>query len=73
MTGKFDGGLDRNEFKELVSNNGGKIASGISSKVNFVLFGTGAGPAKSKQINDLQNKGNGIKKITDKDFLKMIE
>lgn len=71
MTGKCE--LDRGEFKDIVAENGGKLSSGISSKVNYVIAGDGAGPSKLKKIDDLQKKGNDIKVITDKEFLKMVE
>jgi len=72
MTGSFEG-LERNEFKNMVAEHGGKISSGITSKVNYVLVGDGAGPSKLKKIDDLQKDGIDIKTITDKEFLKMLE
>lgn len=72
MTGKFDG-LDRSIFKDLVVEHGGKISSGITSKVNYVLVGDGAGPSKLNKISDLKKEGVDIKTITDKEFLKMID
>lgn len=72
MTGKFDD-LGRGEFKDLVAEHGGNLASGISKNVNYVLMGDGAGPAKSKKINDLQAQGIDIKVIGSQDFLKMLE
>ena len=71
MTGKCE--LDRTEFKQIVAENGGKISSGITSKVNYVIVGEGAGPSKLQKIDKLQKDGSDIKIITDKEFLKMLE
>lgn len=72
MTGKSDK-ISRGAFKDAVAENGGTLSSGITSKVNYVLFGDLAGPAKAKKISELQKSGHVIKKITDEEFLKMIE
>jgi DNA ligase (NAD+) len=72
MTGSF-ADLDRDDFKDKVVEYGGKVSSGITKKVNFVLMGDGAGPAKVKQIADLQAQGFDIKVIGSQDFLKMLE
>lgn len=72
MTGTFDD-LSRGDFKDLVAEHGGTLASGISKNVNYVLMGDGAGPAKVKKINDLQQSGVDIKVIGSQDFLKMLE
>jgi len=71
MTGSCDS-LGRGQFKDLVVENGGKVASGITSKVHYVIVGDGAGPSKMKKITDLQSKGSEIKTINEHDFLKMI-
>jgi len=71
MTGKCN--LDRNVFKDTVVENGGKVSSSISSKVDYVIVGDGAGPSKMKKIDALQRKGSSIKIITDDEFLKMVE
>lgn len=72
MTGSFDD-LDRDDFKDKVVEYGGKVSSGITKKVNFVLIGDGAGPSKVKQIADLQAQGFDIKVIGSQDFLKMLQ
>lgn len=71
MTGSSDK-IGRQEFKDMVAENGGSIKSGISAKVNIVIVGDAAGPSKLKKIDDLQKKGNPIKTISDDEFLKMI-
>jgi DNA ligase (NAD+) len=72
MTGKFDD-LGRGEFKDLVAEHGGGLSSGITKKVNYVLMGDGAGPAKSKKINELLSQGVDIKVIGSTEFRKMLE
>lgn len=71
MTGSFPE-LDRNVFKDLVSEFGGKVCSSISKNTSYVLLGDGAGPKKLKDINTLQSNGIDIKIIDDKEFLTMI-
>lgn len=56
MTGVFDK-LGREEFKEMVVANGGKVCSGITKKTNLVLMGDNAGPAKKTAIEELQKAG----------------
>lgn len=71
MTGKSSI-IGRDEFKTLVPQYGGKVASSISAKLDYVLLGDSAGPAKLKQIQEIQREGGKIKTITDEEFLKMI-
>jgi DNA ligase (NAD+) len=73
MTGTFDK-LGRDDFKDMVIENGGSIASSITKTVNYVLLGESAGPAKVKKIDELKSKGFDIKVIEDSDeFLRMIK
>lgn len=73
MTGKSDI-LGRDEFKKLVTENGGIISSGISKKVTHVIIGdSGVGPSKLTKINELETKGVDIKTISAHDFLVMIQ
>lgn len=71
MTGKSNL-VGRDEFKTLVVQYGGKVASSISGKVSHVVLCDGAGPSKVKQIQEIQREGGKIKTITDEEFLKMI-
>lgn len=59
--------LKRNEAEKLVENNGGKIVTGVSSKLNYLVVGEDAGSKleKAKKINS-------VKIITEDQFLKMI-
>ena len=75
MTGVFDK-LDRNDFKEMVVANGGKVCSGISKKTNLVLMGDGAGPSKVEAIENLKNAGFKIDVYTPatlSDFLDLLK
>ncbi|HET9825698.1 MAG TPA: NAD-dependent DNA ligase LigA [Chitinophagaceae bacterium] len=59
--------LKRNEAEEMVEQNGGKIASGVSSKLNYLVVGEDAGSKleKAKKINT-------IKIISESEFLKIL-
>ena len=46
-------GFTRDEAKTLVINRGGKVLSGISKNVDYVILGANAGPKKLDQIADL--------------------
>jgi DNA ligase (NAD+) len=60
--------LKRNDAEEMVENNGGKILSGVSSKLNYLIVGDDAGSKleKAKKIPS-------IKIISEDDFLRLIE
>ena len=60
--------LDRNELKKLIEDNGGKVASSISSKTSFLLAGDKMGSSKRLKAENL-----GVPIISEKDFLEMIE
>jgi DNA ligase (NAD+) len=59
--------LKRSEAEELVEQNGGKIVSGVSAKLNYLVVGEDAGSKleKAKKITS-------IKIISEDQFLKMI-
>ena len=59
--------LSRNELKQLIEDNGGKVGSSISKKTTFVLAGASMGPAKKQKAEDL-----GIPLISEEDFLEML-
>lgn len=60
--------LTRSKAEELVEQNGGKILSGISSKLNYLVVGEDAGSKleKAKKINT-------IRIINEDEFLKLTE
>ena len=59
--------LKRSEAEEMVENNGGKIVSGVSSKLTYLVVGTDAGSKleKAKKITS-------VKIITEDQFLQLI-
>jgi DNA ligase (NAD+) len=57
----------RDEYKDIIENNGGKNSSSISRSTSFVLAGENMGPSKKDKADEL-----GIKLINEADFLKMI-
>tara|TARA_B100000768_G_scaffold79452_1_gene75594 strand:- start:2692 stop:4686 length:1995 start_codon:yes stop_codon:yes gene_type:complete len=59
--------VSRNELKQLIEQNGGKVSSSISKKTNFVIAGDKMGPSKRIKAEDL-----GVAIITEDDFLLMI-
>ena len=59
--------FSREELKELIERNGGKVASSISSKTDYLVAGDNMGPAKLKAAN-----GFGITIISEENFIKII-
>lgn len=59
--------LKRSEAEEMVEQNGGKIASGVSSKLNYLVVGEDAG-SKLEKAKKITN----IRIISEDQFLKMI-
>jgi DNA ligase (NAD+) len=59
--------LKRSEAEAMVEKNGGKIVSGVSSKLNYLVVGEDAGSKqeKAKKITSIQI-------ISEEDFLKML-
>jgi DNA ligase (NAD+) len=58
----------RDELKEKIEKNGGKIISSISAKLDYLLAGENMGPAKLEKANKLN-----IKIISEHDFVKMLD
>jgi DNA ligase (NAD+) len=59
--------LKRSEAEEMVEKNGGKIVSGVSSKLNYLVVGEDAG-SKLEKAKKITN----IKILSEDQFLKMI-
>ncbi|UEG52685.1 NAD-dependent DNA ligase LigA [Mucilaginibacter daejeonensis] len=57
----------RDELKEMIEQNGGKILSSISAKLNYLVAGDNMGPSKLEKANKLN-----IPIITDEELLKML-
>lgn len=58
----------RDEYKEMIERNGGRNASSISKKTDFVLAGENMGPAKKVKCGQL-----GVPLVSEDEFLKMLE
>lgn len=56
----------RDEYKEIIENNGGKNVGSISKKTSFVLAGENMGPAKLEKCQKLN-----IPVVSEEEFLKM--
>jgi len=57
----------RDELKDIIEQNGGKILSSISAKLNYLVAGDNMGPAKLEKAQKLN-----ISIISDEDLLAMI-
>lgn len=58
----------RDEYKQMIEQNGGKNVGSISGKTSFILAGENMGPAKLQKAEKL-----GIQIVDEETFLKMIE
>ena len=52
ISGVFEN-YSREELKEMIENNGGKILSGISAKLTYLVAGDNMGPSKLEKANKL--------------------
>jgi DNA ligase (NAD+) len=59
--------FSREELKQLIEDNGGKVGSSISSKTSYVVAGENMGPSKLEKANQL-----GIPIIDEHEFLKLL-
>jgi DNA ligase (NAD+) len=66
ISGTFEK-FSRDELKDLIEQNGGKILSSISAKLNFLVAGDNMGPAKLEKANKLN-----VPIISDDELLAMI-
>lgn len=66
ISGTFEQ-FSREELQEKIAVNGGKILSGVSGKLNFLLAGENMGPSKLEKATKL-----GVKIISEAEFLTMI-
>ncbi|MBP7244249.1 MAG: NAD-dependent DNA ligase LigA [Bacteroidia bacterium] len=57
----------RDEYKQIIEENGGKNASGVTRKTNFLFAGADAGPSKLDKAKEY-----GVKIINEEEFLKML-
>ena len=59
--------FERNDLKKSIEDNGGKVASSISKKTDYVVAGDNMGPSKRTKA-----EGLGIPIISEKNYLKML-
>ncbi|MDO5607665.1 MAG: NAD-dependent DNA ligase LigA [Capnocytophaga sp.] len=57
----------RDELKNLIETNGGKVGSSISSKTNYIIAGDTMGPSKKEKAEKL-----GVPMISETDFQEML-
>lgn len=67
ISGKFDL-HSRDEYKAMITQNGGKNSGSVSKKTDYILAGSNMGPAKLERAQKL-----GVKVIDETTFLSMIE
>ena len=58
----------RDEYKEMIENNGGKNVGSVSKSTSFILAGDNMGPSKLEKANKL-----GVRLVTEDEFLDMIK
>jgi len=58
----------RDEYKEMIEQNGGKNSGSVSKKTSFILAGENMGPEKLKKAESL-----GIRLVSEEEFLEMIQ
>ncbi|WP_461533559.1 NAD-dependent DNA ligase LigA [Sinomicrobium sp.] len=66
VSGVFES-ISRNELKKKIEDNGGKVASSISSKTTYVVAGDNMGPSKREKAEKLE-----IPIISEYDFMEML-
>ncbi|MEM7486980.1 MAG: NAD-dependent DNA ligase LigA [Bacteroidota bacterium] len=66
VSGVFES-LGRTELKKLIEDNGGKVASSISSKTSFLVAGDKMGPSKRTKAENL-----GVPIISEQEFLERL-
>ncbi|WP_396589657.1 NAD-dependent DNA ligase LigA [Allomuricauda sp. R78024] len=66
VSGVFES-LGRTELKKLIEDNGGKVASSISSKTTFLVAGANMGPSKKTKA-----EGLGVPIISEQEFLEKL-
>ncbi|MGB5555500.1 MAG: BRCT domain-containing protein, partial [Flavobacteriaceae bacterium] len=60
--------LSRDELKKMIEDNGGKVASAISSKTSFVVAGDKMGPSKRTKAESL-----GVPIISETEFIARVQ
>lgn len=60
--------ISRDELKKSIEQNGGKLASSVSGKTDYLVAGDKMGPSKLAKAEKL-----GVKLLSEEEYLKMIE
>ena len=66
ISGTFNN-FSRDQLKDIIEKNGGKILSSVSKNTDFLVAGENMGPAKLDKANKI-----GVKIISEEEFLKML-
>ena len=66
ISGTFQN-FERDDLKIKIEANGGKVLSGVSGKLNYLIAGTEAGPSKLEKAQKLN-----VAVISEDDFIKML-
>ncbi|MCC6643266.1 NAD-dependent DNA ligase LigA, partial [Candidatus Peregrinibacteria bacterium] len=61
--------LSRDQAKERIRQNGGKVVNSVSSNTDFLVLGE----SEKASTKEKDAKKHGVKIISEEDFLKMIE
>lgn len=67
ISGTFET-YERDDLKDVIVRNGGKVLSSISGKLDYLLAGDNMGPAKKEKAEKL-----GVKIISESDFEKLLK
>jgi DNA ligase (NAD+) len=59
---------ERDELQDIILKNGGRVLSGVSGKLDYLLAGDNMGPSKREKAEKL-----GVKIISEKDFEKLLD
>jgi DNA ligase (NAD+) len=67
ISGTFQN-FERDDLKIKIEANGGKVLSGVSGKLNYLVAGSEAGPSKLEKAQKL-----GVQIISEEEFISMLE
>jgi DNA ligase (NAD+) len=66
ISGTFEH-YERDQLQEIILRNGGRILSGVSGKLDYLVAGDNMGPSKLAKAEKL-----GVKIISEKEFEKLL-
>ena len=67
ISGTFEH-YDREQLQEIILKNGGRLLSGVSGKLDYLVAGDNMGPSKLAKAEKL-----GVKIISEKEFEKLLK